>query len=200
MSRVASNQRLQPPHSAVTPLAEASVAPAGGRLNGGVRHPGARTVRLLFVGFAISACLACSTSGSEEAIPSRFGKVECGLALEGSFVGGASGVVLNCRFKGRVLRHLPSGRTVPARLARFVPTDSARLDRVRTVALDRRGRFSELYNLEFDAHYYCVGGKVVTRSSVETLNITVEAEGCRSAVVPVSYPSRAAEVVLECSQ
>ena len=33
MSRVASNQRLQPPHSAVTPLACATGAPAGGRLN-----------------------------------------------------------------------------------------------------------------------------------------------------------------------
>ena len=31
------NQPLQPPHTAVTPRAEARVAPAGGRLNGGVR-------------------------------------------------------------------------------------------------------------------------------------------------------------------
>lgn len=32
--REASNQPLQPPHSAVTPRAEARVAPAGGRLKG----------------------------------------------------------------------------------------------------------------------------------------------------------------------
>ena len=31
------NQPLQPPHSAVTPRAGARVAPASGRLNGGVR-------------------------------------------------------------------------------------------------------------------------------------------------------------------
>ena len=31
------NQPLQPTHSAVTPRAGARVAPAGGRLNGGVR-------------------------------------------------------------------------------------------------------------------------------------------------------------------
>ena len=30
------NRPLQPPHSAVTPLACATGAPAGGRLNGGV--------------------------------------------------------------------------------------------------------------------------------------------------------------------
>ncbi len=33
------NQPLQPSHSAVTRLAWASRAPAGGRLNGGVRQP-----------------------------------------------------------------------------------------------------------------------------------------------------------------
>ncbi len=33
-----SNRPLQPPHTAVTPLACATGAPAGGRLNGGVRR------------------------------------------------------------------------------------------------------------------------------------------------------------------
>ena len=37
--RTRPNQPLQPSHSAVTPRAGDRVAPAGGRLNGGVRHP-----------------------------------------------------------------------------------------------------------------------------------------------------------------
>jgi hypothetical protein len=35
-ANVLPNRPLQPPHSAVTPRAGARVAPAGGRLNGGV--------------------------------------------------------------------------------------------------------------------------------------------------------------------
>ena len=39
LSRSSSNQPLQPPRASVTRLAVASRAPAGGRLNGGVRRP-----------------------------------------------------------------------------------------------------------------------------------------------------------------
>jgi hypothetical protein len=45
--RLPPNSALQSTHSAVTPLAMASVAPAGGRLNASVRHrevPGSRAV------------------------------------------------------------------------------------------------------------------------------------------------------------
>ena len=60
---VASNQPLQPSHTAVTPRARARVAPAGGRLNGGVRRQlrgtGARKrriVTLTLLAIVLSSC------------------------------------------------------------------------------------------------------------------------------------------------
>ena len=50
--RAPSNMPLQPPHSAVTSLACASAAPAGGRLNGGVRRSKAGLLIAAFLGLA----------------------------------------------------------------------------------------------------------------------------------------------------
>ena len=69
------NMPLQPPHSAVTRLAWASRAPAGGRLNGGVRRlsasaewPGVRISRLLPV-IAVLGALGCTQNMKAIIVP-----------------------------------------------------------------------------------------------------------------------------------
>ena len=69
------NQPLQPSHSAVTPRAGARVAPAGGRLNGGVRHTDEIAIALvrggrfvLTLGAVVAASIslpACRTTGCD---------------------------------------------------------------------------------------------------------------------------------------
>jgi hypothetical protein len=136
-----------------------------------------RSVLLL----AVLAAVGCSTlnTSSVGTDLSDHPQVDCSPDLEGRFVAGSSGALVNVPLRGSIHLRFSDGKAAPATVASIQLADQPCPHRDRqALTLSSKGRFEARFALPTDTHWCCKHGQLVRSETVAALDLRLLVPGC----------------------